>query len=173
MAESLARGVIDGALIPWEVVPATKAHELTRFHLEPGGAQTLTTATSVFLMNRKKYESLPAELRQVIDDNSGRETSAWVSGQFKGADVDGRAAALAHGNAVTRLDEDELAHGGRARGGRMGAGRRLGAAGGVAGNCADLPAAGLSGVRCVAHHPAGAVSGYFAGLAAGVGRLRP
>jgi len=109
MAESLAKGVIEGALIPWEVVPATKTHELTRFHAEAGGQYAMTTATMIFVMNRKKYDSLPADLKKVIDNNSGREVSAWVSARFRGADAAGREAAVAHGNTVYQLPADEMA----------------------------------------------------------------
>ncbi len=109
MAESLSKGVIEGALIPWEVVPATKTHELTRFHAEAGGEHAMTTATMVFVMNRKKYDSLPPELKKVIDDNSGREVSAWVSARFKGADSAGREAAVSHGNTVYQIPADEMA----------------------------------------------------------------
>ena len=109
MSESLAKGVIDGALIPWEVVPATKAHELTRYHLEADGEHTLTTATMIFVMNKKKYDSLSPELKKVIDDNSGRETSAWASAQFEAADAGGREIAVAAGNTVSKLPAEETA----------------------------------------------------------------
>jgi len=109
MAESLSKGVIEGALIPWEVVPATKTHELTKFHAEAGGQYAMTTATMIFVMNQKKYDSLSPELKKVIDDNSGRETSAWASAQFKAADAGGREAALARGNTVYALPAAEMA----------------------------------------------------------------
>ncbi|PKO57882.1 MAG: C4-dicarboxylate ABC transporter [Betaproteobacteria bacterium HGW-Betaproteobacteria-19] len=109
MAESLSKGVIEGALIPWEVVPATKTHELTKFHAESGGEYAMTTATMIFVMNQKKYDSLSPELKKVIDDNSGRETSAWVSAQFKGADAGGREAAVARGNTVYQIPAEEMA----------------------------------------------------------------
>ena len=107
MAESLSRGVIEGALVPWEVVPSTKAHELTKFHAEMPGNKSMTTATMVFVMNKKRYDSLPAELKKVIDNNSGRETSAWISAQFKGADAGVRDAALKRGNKVYQISEAE------------------------------------------------------------------
>ena len=109
MAESLSKGVIEGALIPWEVVPATKTHELTKFHAEAGGDRAMTTATMIYVMNQKKYDSLPPELKKVIDDNSGREFSAWVSTQFKDADAAGRQAAVARGNTVYEIPAAEIA----------------------------------------------------------------
>ncbi|MCK9259627.1 MAG: TRAP transporter substrate-binding protein [Azoarcus sp.] len=108
MAESLSKGVIEGALIPWEVVPATKTHELTKFHAESGDVRAMTTATMIFVMNKKKYDSLSPALKKVIDNNSGRETSAWVSAQFKAADADGREATAARGNKIYQISASEM-----------------------------------------------------------------
>ena len=95
-------------IVPWEVVPATKAHELTKFHVEVSGGRSLTTATSIYVMNQKRYDSLPPELKKVIDDNSGREVSAWVAAEFKVGDEGGRAAALGRGNKITEIPADEV-----------------------------------------------------------------
>ncbi|GAB2587866.1 TRAP transporter substrate-binding protein [Nitrincola alkalisediminis] len=108
MAESLSRGVIDGALVPWEVIPATRAHELTKFHAEADNQRSLVTSTMIFVMNQRKYDSLPDDLKAVIDANSGRETSAWISAQFEAANEAGRQAALGRGNTVYQIDADEL-----------------------------------------------------------------
>jgi len=107
MAESLSKGVIEAALVPWEVVPATKTQELTRYHAEIDGEHAMLVATMVYLMNQKKYDSLPAELRKVIDNNSGREFSAWVAGQFLKADVIGREATVANKNTIYAIAPDE------------------------------------------------------------------
>jgi len=114
MPESLAKGVIEGALVPWEVVPPTKTHELTKFHAEVANERTMTAATMIFVMNQKKYDSLPADLKKVIDDNSGRDTSAWVSAQFAPSDVAAREMTVARGNAVYAIPQDELAKWGAA-----------------------------------------------------------
>ena len=109
MPESLAKGVIEGALVPWEVVPPTKTHELTKFHAEVTNERTMTAATMIFVMNQKKYDSLPADLKKVIDDNSGRETSAWVAAEHLKADTVGRNAAAARGNTIYQLSPAESA----------------------------------------------------------------
>ena len=46
MPESLAQHVIDGAVVPWEVVPTIKVQELVKFHAEIPGSPTLYTAPS-------------------------------------------------------------------------------------------------------------------------------
>jgi TRAP-type transport system periplasmic protein len=70
--ESLAQKTIDGVALPWEVVPAVKVHELTKFHTEIPGSPALFVATFFVVMNKAKYESLPPDLKAVIDKNSGQ-----------------------------------------------------------------------------------------------------
>lgn len=70
--EGLAQKVIDGAVVPWEVVPALKVHELVKFHTEIPGSPTFYSSTFILAMNPAKYSSLPADLKKVIDDNSGQ-----------------------------------------------------------------------------------------------------
>ena len=75
--ESIAKGVVDGASIPWEVVPALKIQEVTKTHTETGpGQRKMSNTIFVVAMNEAKYNSLPADLKKVIDANSGAEASA-------------------------------------------------------------------------------------------------
>ncbi len=77
--EALSQGVIDGAVVPWEVVPAIRLHEMVRYHTEIPGSPTLYIATFVLAMNRARYESLPADLRAVLDRNSGEAAAEMAS----------------------------------------------------------------------------------------------
>ncbi len=91
VADALAKGVIDGALLPYEVMPAIKAHELTKFHSEPDPSQPrLHTSVFIFAMNKTKYEALPGQLKQVIDANSGLALSASMGRIFGEADATNR-----------------------------------------------------------------------------------
>ncbi|CAN1568673.1 DctP TRAP-type C4-dicarboxylate transport system, periplasmic component [Rhabdaerophilaceae bacterium] len=107
--ESLAQRVIDGAVIPWEVVPAVKVHELVKFHTTIPGTPTLYTATFMLAMNRAKYDQLPKELQAVIDANSGM-TLARNAGQVwdDQAKVVSQMVA-ARGNTITELAMSEKA----------------------------------------------------------------
>ncbi len=109
LPESLSKGVIDGTILPWEVVPAFKVHELTGYSDEFGGDHTMITSTMMFVMNKKKYDSLPADLKKVIDNNSGREESAWFTAQLKLGDEAGRQATIKHGNKVSQIPAAEMA----------------------------------------------------------------
>ncbi len=69
--ESLAQRVIDGAVIPWEVVPAVKVHELVKFHTDIPGSPTLYTTSFFLAMNKAKFDGLAPDLQAIIDKNSG------------------------------------------------------------------------------------------------------
>lgn len=106
--ESLSKGVIDGTTIPWEVTAALKIPELVGNHTEFEG-NALYTLTFVLAMNKDRYESLPADLQQVIDDNSGLEFSIFAGGTMAQADGPARQAALDNGNTIITVSGDDLA----------------------------------------------------------------
>ena len=106
--DALSKGTINGCVIPWEVVPSIKVQELTKFHAEfdPAGGALYTT-NFVMGMNKAKYNSLPPDLKKVIDDNSGLATSAWFGKTQQGNDPLGRKSASDRGNSITTLDVSE------------------------------------------------------------------
>jgi TRAP-type transport system periplasmic protein len=99
--DALSKGTIQGCVIPWEVVPSVKVHELTKYHAEfdPAGGALYTT-TFVMAMNKAKYNSLPPDLKKIIDKNSGIETSGWLGKTQQAGDAAGRKAAVDHGNTI-------------------------------------------------------------------------
>jgi TRAP-type transport system periplasmic protein len=108
--DALSKGTIEGAVIPWEVVPSVKVHELTKFHTEfPAGSPALYTTTFVMAMNKAKYDSLPADLKKVIDANSGMAASAWLGKTQQSNDPVGRKAAADRGNSIATFGAAETA----------------------------------------------------------------
>lgn len=107
VTEGLARGTIEGTTIPWEVAPALKVHELVRHHTTFSGDKGLYTQTFAFSMNRAAYDRLPADLKKVIDDNSGIETAALFGRAMDAGDKVGRDLAVAAGNQIVTLDAAE------------------------------------------------------------------
>jgi TRAP-type C4-dicarboxylate transport system substrate-binding protein len=101
ITDSLSKGVIDGCVIPWEVVPSVKVNELAKFHSEfdPAGGALYTTAF-VMAMNKAKYASLAPDLKAAIDKHSGMETSAWLGKTQQAGDVAGRESASKLGNSI-------------------------------------------------------------------------
>ncbi len=107
--DALSKGVIDGAVIPYEVAPSIKIDELAKFTAETDrAAPALYTTVFVVPMNKAKYESLPADLKAVIDKNSGREFSAFLGKTQAGNDVPGKEKLIAGGHTVTVIDKKEL-----------------------------------------------------------------
>ncbi len=74
-------------MVPWEVVPAIKVHELVKFHTEIPGSPTLYTASFFLAMNKAKYDGLPADLKAVIDKNSGQQFAELAGNMWDDAGV--------------------------------------------------------------------------------------
>jgi TRAP-type transport system periplasmic protein len=106
--DALSKGTIQGAVIPWEVVPSVKVQELTKFHAEfdPAGGALYTT-TFVMAMNKAKYNSLPPDLKKVIDNNSGMATSGWLGKTQAAGDAAGRKTASDRGNTIFTVGKEE------------------------------------------------------------------
>ncbi len=107
VTEALSKGVLDGTTIPWEVVPALKVQELVKYHTSFAGNRALYVTTFVVAMNKRAYEKLPADLKKVIDDNSGAEFSALIARTQDVGDGVGRGLAEKNGNTITVLSEAE------------------------------------------------------------------
>lgn len=109
IAPSLARGVIDGALLPWEVTPSLKVHELTDSHIEFSGPRALYTITFILAMNTDRYDALPDDLRRIIDAHSGLGFSTRAGRIMRDFDAKGRATVVESGNRIIRLPPEEVA----------------------------------------------------------------
>jgi TRAP-type C4-dicarboxylate transport system substrate-binding protein len=107
--DALAKGVIDGTLLPWEVTTPLRIAELVNTHTGFSGSRSLCVVLFVFAMNKAKYESLPPDLRKVIDDNSGATTSVWAGKGMDQGDLPGLEAAKKRGNDIVTLDVAETA----------------------------------------------------------------
>lgn len=111
LADAMSKGVLDGAVVPWEVVPAVKVHEVARFHTETDpNVPALYTAVFLFAMNVKSYERLPPELKAVIDRNSGLDLSAQAGRLWEQQKAPARRLALERGNTVFVVPAAELAN---------------------------------------------------------------
>ncbi|MBK7315757.1 TRAP transporter substrate-binding protein [Candidatus Aalborgicola defluviihabitans] len=109
VSDALSKGVIDGAMLPWEVVPSVKVQELVKFHSESDpNSRAMYTTAFIFAMNKAKYDSLSPELKKVIDANSGAEASAWVGKVWDQSATGARKLAADRGNQFNTIGLDEL-----------------------------------------------------------------
>ncbi len=108
--DALSKGTIDGAVVPWEIIPAVKMNELCKFHAEfPAGGTALYTTTFVLTMNKAKYEGLAPDLKKVIDNNSGLATSGWFGKTQQGIDPPGRKSVTDRNNTIYQLTAEQVA----------------------------------------------------------------
>jgi len=108
VADAISKGTIDGFALPWEVIPAFKLHEMTKFHTQTDPSRpALYSAGFVFAMNQAKYDSLPADLKKVIDNNSGAALSRQIGKVWDESQAPGRKAAADRGNTIITLSAAE------------------------------------------------------------------
>ena len=93
-------------MFPWESIKGFKLGELLSHHLEiPGGLYTTPFAV---IMNRKKYESLSDDHKQVLEDVGGAVGAQILGKAWDDADVAGRAVAVENGSEINSLGGSEL-----------------------------------------------------------------
>lgn len=109
VSHALAQKVIDGCVLPWEVVPAIKVHELAKYHTGFPGSPTLYTATFVLAMNKMKYQSLSADLKAILDRNSGQRAAALAGRMWDDQAVVVEDMVRKRGNVVSTIAPDEAA----------------------------------------------------------------
>ena len=109
LGDALSKGVVDGYLLPWEVIPSIKAHEFTKFESETDPkSRALYTAVFILAMNQAKYDSLPPDLKAVIDANSGAPLSKAFGVQWDKSAPPARKFAVDHGNTFYVIPASEL-----------------------------------------------------------------
>jgi TRAP-type C4-dicarboxylate transport system substrate-binding protein len=87
----MSKGVINGVLLPYEIAPAVKMQELGKYFTDLATpSPRLNTAVFTMLMNKKSYAKLPADLKKVIDDNSGRNIAAAAGKNWDAIEAPGK-----------------------------------------------------------------------------------
>lgn len=107
VADALSVRAIDGCVVPWEVVPAVRIGESVKFHAEFAVSPALYTATFVLAMNRKRYETLPADLKKVIDANSGQPAAQAAGRMWDDQAISVADAMKSRGNTIIQIDKAE------------------------------------------------------------------
>jgi TRAP-type C4-dicarboxylate transport system substrate-binding protein len=71
--EAMSQRTVDGFGMPFEALPSFRLHEVSRFHTEVG----MYTTAFALMMNKRKYEALPPEIRTVLDESASPRTGYW------------------------------------------------------------------------------------------------
>jgi TRAP-type C4-dicarboxylate transport system substrate-binding protein len=107
--EALSQGVIDGAVVPWEVVPAIRVHEMVRHHADIPGSPTFYRASFILAMNKARYEGLAPDLRRVLDANSGAVAAEMAAKVWDEEGPKVEELVRRRGNAITEISAAEKA----------------------------------------------------------------
>ncbi|MFC4233900.1 TRAP transporter substrate-binding protein [Thalassospira xianhensis] len=91
LPQAMSLGVVDGGLVPFEVVPPLKLAELVSYSVEGQGVNSrFGTSVFLFAMNKDRYDSLPDDLKEIIDRNSGRDFAAQIGDVFNNVEEVGK-----------------------------------------------------------------------------------
>jgi TRAP-type C4-dicarboxylate transport system substrate-binding protein len=107
VGEALSKGVISATTIPYEIVPALKVQQIVKNHTSFSGPKGLYTQTFAVAMNKGAYDKLPADLKKIIDANSGIETAAMFGRAMDDGDKVGLDLVKKAGNNIITLDAAE------------------------------------------------------------------
>ncbi|WP_372001112.1 TRAP transporter substrate-binding protein [Tistrella mobilis] len=99
--ENLQKGTLDGLVTTWDLVGATRLNEVVKYHTDG----RVYTAAFYVLMNQRKYDSLPADVKQAIDETSGDALVAKFGDWWAKWDKAGREDAVARGHEIIEVDE--------------------------------------------------------------------
>jgi TRAP-type transport system periplasmic protein len=103
--DALAKGIVEGAMFPHEAALSYDLGTVAKHAVEPG----LATATFAFVMNPAKYNSLPPDLKAVIDKTTGPAAAEDFGRQWEAAEKFGRDKEIAQGVQIATLSDADLA----------------------------------------------------------------
>lgn len=109
VADAVSKGTIDGFALPWEVIPSVKLHEMVKHHTETDPSRpALYSAVFVLAMNPARFDSLPADLKAVIEKHSGAVLSQSAGRTWDASQAPGRKPAVDRGNVFYTVPPAEV-----------------------------------------------------------------
>lgn len=102
---ALERGVVDGTAMPFEGLWVFKQHEVVDYAV----VCNLYTMTFPIVMNKAKWESLPADVQKIMEDNIGLETSRQAGIVYDRTEESMKKKVLEHGVKVNELPAEDQA----------------------------------------------------------------
>lgn len=67
LPQALSKNAVDGALVPFEIFPAFKIHQLTKHSIVGPNDSRFGTSVFIMLMNKDKFNSLPKDLQEIME----------------------------------------------------------------------------------------------------------
>lgn len=108
LPQALSTNAVDGALIPWEIIPALKLQDVTKYQIEGPDMNRFGTTTFQVSMNKAKWEGLSDDVKEAFDKNSGEDWLKQVAKIWRENDDNGIKVAEESGNEHIVLSEAEM-----------------------------------------------------------------
>ena len=109
LPQALSKKIIDGALIPWEIIVPLKLQDQTEYQIEGPNKSRFGTTTFQVSMNKARWDKLPADIKKAFRDASGPDWWQKVGEIWAANDDDGIAVAVKSGNKHIQLTDAEMA----------------------------------------------------------------
>ncbi|WP_238381043.1 TRAP transporter substrate-binding protein [Alkalilacustris brevis] len=109
LPQALSRGEVDGALIPFEIIPPLQLQEQTQYQIEGHDGMRFGTILFHVSMNQARWDSLPEDIQQIFRDATTREWWGEVGEIWEASEEGGLGYALEDGNDHVVLSEEETA----------------------------------------------------------------
>lgn len=108
LPQALSTNAVDGALVPWEIIPPLQLHESTQYQIEGPDNARFGTTTFQVSMNKARWDSLPDDLKEIFDKHSGEDWLREVANIWRASDDFGIKMAVDNGNEHVVLTEAEM-----------------------------------------------------------------
>jgi len=108
LPQALSKKVVDGALIPWEIIPPLKLQDVTKYQIEGPNHVRFGTTTFQVSMNKDTWAKLPPDVQKAFNENNGEARWRAVGKVWTDSEVGGLAVAMKAGNKHIVLTETEL-----------------------------------------------------------------
>ena len=103
--DAMAKGIVDAATFPYEGAASFDLGTVAKYALEPG----VSSATFAVVMNRAKFDSLPADLQELIAKTTGPVRAERFGVMWDEAEKAGKDNLLAHGVQPVSMNAAEFA----------------------------------------------------------------
>ena len=104
---ALQKGVVDGALIPWEIIPPLKIQDQTKYQIELFERERFGNTTFQVSMNQTRWDGLPEDIKQAFRDASDRDWWGQVGDIWRASDDFGIKVATDAGNTHRILSAEQ------------------------------------------------------------------
>jgi len=108
LPQALSKKVVDGAFIPWEIIPPLKLQDVTKVQVEGPNKVRFGTTTFQVSMNKNSWAKLPPDVQKAFEANNGEARWRTVGQVWTDSEEGGIALAKKAGNKHIQITEAEL-----------------------------------------------------------------